>query len=296
MPKRNKGHKTSGTREVVDPAPPDGAGEAEQLVDAAQGYLCEAETRITEGSNGGRGIALLGIGSALCSIARSLSTIGEVAEMDCGRPERVDAALEELLQAPDCFEGEVVPFAKVGQLRRHVRIAICMLSGCTEQEIEALREGAAIERDAGGHEWDRGECRRCGIAIGKALPRCAVRDLDERAARMPAGFVEVEIAVAVVCIDCQAEHNHEAGDCGRAGECAVCGRPSGLPVAPGTCRCCDGELVLDEPIVAAFTCAADTAHWCSYHCPIDHAPNGPCADINCGASGNVCLQHCGGAK
>ena len=308
----------------VEQDPEERAG---KLVDIAEELIGDSEGRLGKGADGSRAVALHGIGYALCSIACSLELVADAAVADVGRPERVEDAMRELLQARDCFGDQVVPFAKVEPLRRHLKIAICTLSGCTPEEIDALRE-------APDHTAEDIARAFSGPVCGDGS--CASARLDGCyycADHMPAGTVEVEIKVAVVCIDCQAAQDHGAGYCGGEG-CLVCGGGGDDTVDSPLCRGCGGELVLEERAVqsnwlrcgcavgyhedryvarheveghnrcslgwprapqpdkpASSTCE-DSSNWCSRHCPLDAAPAPPEPGQACGGQLPRCLEHC----
>ncbi len=209
-----------------------------KLADIAEERLTESERRIEDGGHGARAVALHGIGYALCSIAHSLSAIGEVAE-------EIDA----LREAPEHTDEEIA---------RAFGGPVCADGACRDSAIEG--------------------CYYC-------------------AEHMPDGTVEVEIAVAVVCIDCQKAQGHVAGYCGTAG-CLVCTGAVEIDASGHsrrTCVCCDGELVLEEPRPQAYPCSDDAAGvWCATHCPARVRRESDIAAPTVACSGGVtrCSEHC----
>ena len=304
MPERKETHNPPSEDDAVDAIG--------KLIDAAAGQLSEADTRITEGSDGGRGLALIGIGTAACAIGLGIVRLIRVAEAGTRALERIAHPLYVVDPAADArpvLPGDVAP-------------------------------------DDGWHQWYRGECLCCGIGVDKAPRDCVAALVAEQAAHplcnaeyhtaeeiarafagpicadgtccfnalegayycaghMPEGTVEIEVAVAVVCIDCQKAHGHGPGMCSDSG-CATC---SDTYLIGGECQSCGGDLVLDRPVddaaawmrcgcavgyhrdrYATVTEETKPAERCSLGWPrATAAPTTSCADD---ATGVWCAAHC----
>lgn len=221
---------------------------ADKLVDIAVALLLQAHDKITSAEQGGRGLALVGIGNALLAINCNLEGLAyPLVEVD---------ALAEL---PD---GD-------GRTRR----ALLQI---------ALLEQAAVDCVA----------ENKGMLAGDYVGEMAafVRSILE-------GAPSIEAADAVLCVDCQAAHDHGPARCMNVTGCAVC-----VGVEPCECACCGGELVLaaispeQEPRVDLHASCAGGALgvWCASHCParVRRESDIVAARVDCAAGVSRCSEHC----
>ncbi len=310
MPNSNKPHETAADCK-------DAAG---KLAGRADVLLAEGEGMIMSNVDGGRGIALVGIGRALlainCNLERlanplvSVRLVGEPPDHDWDADGLCTRCKQARYNEPPCpappdpasVERRIYDWRSAAcgdEAEGHTEL-LCDAEGAlaayrerfgplgTAVEVHALEEQRPrsplpgdVAPDAGGHQWYRGECLCCGIGLGVALPNCAAQLLAETA---------VEIEVAVVCVDCQAEFNHGPGRCGRGIRCVVC-----VSDTTDKCSSCGGEIVLEEPATPpTATCAERPAHWCSIHCPLERATSGlgQRRYHNCNSLGARCSEHC----